>query len=56
VFIAPHYKTDQHGRGIFPDKEIIPTLQDRIDGRDPEMEWVLNDIKTQNAADTAANK
>lgn len=56
VFIAPHYKTDQHGRGIFPDKEIIPTLQDRIDGRDPEMEWVLNDIKTQTAADTAANK
>lgn len=56
VFIAPHYKTEQHGRGIFPDKEIIPTIADRIAARDPEMEWVLNDIKTKPAADTAANK
>jgi hypothetical protein len=41
----PHYKTDIEGRGIFPDKEIIPTLEDRINGNDPEMNWVLQDLK-----------
>jgi Peptidase family S41 len=41
----PHYKTEKEGRGIFPDKEIIPTLQDRINDVDPEMNWVLDNIK-----------
>jgi C-terminal processing protease CtpA/Prc len=45
MFIKPHYKTDQNGRGIFPDKEIIPTLEDRQKERDPELEWILKDIK-----------
>lgn len=56
VFIAPHYKTEKDGRGIFPDKQIVPTIKDRINQADPEMEWVLNDIKTKPASDTAANK
>jgi C-terminal processing protease CtpA/Prc len=33
------------GRGIFPDKEIIPTIQDRINGKDPEMDWIMNQIQ-----------
>ena len=41
----PHYKTETFGRGIFPDKEIIPTLEDRIKEIDPEMNWILEDIK-----------
>ncbi len=41
----PFHKTEKEGRGIFPDKEILPTLQDRIDGIDPEMNWVLEDLK-----------
>ena len=28
------------GRGIFPDITIIPTLEDRVKARDPEMEYV----------------
>ncbi len=44
----PFYQTEKEGRGIFPDKEIIPTLQDRIDGNDPEMKWVLEEIKKVN--------
>lgn len=44
-FIAPHYKTEIVGHGIYPDKEIIPTLEDRIKDNDPEMNWILNDIK-----------
>jgi Peptidase family S41 len=43
--IIPHYKTNIEGRGIFPDQEIIPTLEDRINGNDPEMNWILQDLK-----------
>ena len=39
------YKAEQDGRGIFPDKAITPTLIDRINGTDPELEWVLNNCK-----------
>ncbi len=46
MLIAPHYKTEINGRGIFPDVPITPTLQDRIKGNDPEMDWILNDIKS----------
>jgi len=56
VYIAPHYKTEKDGRGIFPDKEIIPTIADRIAERDPEMEWILNDIKTKPTTGASANK
>lgn len=43
--IAAHYKTDEEGHGIRPDVEIIPTLEDKINENDPEMNWILNDIK-----------
>ncbi|WP_298393345.1 S41 family peptidase [Flavobacterium sp.] len=41
-------KTEVFGRGVFPDKEIVPTLNDKIQNKDPEMEWILNDIKLKN--------
>jgi hypothetical protein len=41
-------KTSVFGRCIFPDQEIIPTLKDKIENKDPEMEWILNDIKLKN--------
>ena len=44
--MAAHYKTDIVGRGIFPDVPISPTLQDRIKGNDPEMDWIIKDIKS----------
>jgi C-terminal processing protease CtpA/Prc len=44
LVVAPHYKTELEGRGIFPDKEIIPTLDDQINNRDPEMNWIIEDI------------
>lgn len=40
------YQSKVDGRGIFPDVEITPTVQDRINGTDPELQWVLNDIKS----------
>lgn len=32
------------GRGIFPNIEIKQTIQDKIDKKDPEMEWILKDL------------
>jgi len=39
------YSAEKDGRGVFPDTEITPTLRDRITGNDPEIQWVLNDMK-----------
>ena len=47
LYMAPHFKTATEGRGIFPDMEIIPTIDDRIKENDPEMNWILNDIKSR---------
>lgn len=43
--ITPYYKTALEGRGVFPDKEITPTLSDYINEKDPELNWILDDIK-----------
>ena len=54
--IITHYKTRTEGRGIIPDKEIIPTLEDRIKENDPEMNWILEDIKSKTMQDTEFQK
>jgi C-terminal processing protease CtpA/Prc len=46
MMMAPHHKTQIEGRGIFPDKEISTTLEDQLKGNDPELNWILKDIKT----------
>lgn len=38
---APFYQTPVKGHGIFPEQTITPSLQDRIQGKDPELDWVL---------------
>lgn len=45
--IQPYYKSDLDGRGIIPDVEVLPTIEDRIKGADPELGWVLDEIKGQ---------
>lgn len=45
ALVSAQGKTDVEGRGIFPDKEIIPTIEDRKNNVDPELKWVLEDIK-----------
>ena len=42
------YPSLMDGRGIFPDVEITPTLNDRLSGNDPELQWVLKDIDQKN--------
>lgn len=43
--VQPYYKTELVGHGILPDAKILPTINDRIKGNDPELNWVLDDIK-----------
>lgn len=45
MYVRPTCFTDIKGRGIMPDVEIIPTMDDRINQRDPELQWILNDIQ-----------
>ncbi|OCB78661.1 S41 family peptidase [Flavobacterium crassostreae] len=45
MHVVPFYKTSVVGHGIYPDHEILPTLQDRIQHIDPELNWILKDIK-----------
>lgn len=40
--IAPQHQTKVLGHGIFPDVSISPTLEDQIQGKDPELDWILN--------------
>jgi len=45
--IAATNKTEEKGRGIFPDIEIIPTIDDILSDVDPELEWIKNDIESK---------
>lgn len=39
-------KQNPDGYGIKPDVEIIPTIEDIKQHKDPELDWILNTIKT----------
>ncbi len=43
--IESPYKTEPDGYGIKPDVYIVPTHEDRLNGKDPELEWILMDIE-----------
>ncbi len=45
--MAPVYKTDTYGRGIFPDIELSSSIADKVKGIDRELDWIKNDIKTR---------
>jgi C-terminal processing protease CtpA/Prc len=48
MHIDSKFKIEPDGFGIKPDVEILPTYQNRLDGVDPELEWVLKDIEKTN--------
>nr|WP_238934940.1 S41 family peptidase [Aurantibacter crassamenti] len=48
LHIESPFHTDPIGYGIKPDVQIIPTQKDRLQKRDPELEWVLNNIREGN--------
>jgi len=42
--VETSYKQMPDGYGIMPDVEIIPTIEDRKQYIDPELNWIINDI------------
>lgn len=48
MHIDSKFKTEPDGYGIKPDIEITPTYQDRLNRKDPELEWVLSNIEKKN--------
>ena len=50
VYLSPLEIRQEIGRGIFPNKEIKPTLKSKIKNQDVELIWILNDIKQNNSA------
>jgi len=42
--LKPGFTSDEFGRGVVPHIKIIPTIQDLQEGKDPEIEWILDDI------------
>jgi len=49
--IQPHYRAELDGRGVLPDVAILTTIEDRIKKNDPELRWVLDDIKGQHQSE-----
>jgi C-terminal processing protease CtpA/Prc len=45
MHIDTPFKTTPDGYGIKPTIEILPTIQDRLNKIDPELQWVLKDIE-----------
>lgn len=45
LHIATPYKENPDGYGVKPDVEIIPTIKNRLNKTDPELDWILNEIE-----------
>ena len=45
LYVNAIEKTDVKGHGIYPDVTILPTIADRINNNDPELNYVLETIK-----------
>lgn len=43
--VKPYYQTDVTGHGIYPDILIKPTLEDLIQQKDPELDWLKKNLK-----------
>lgn len=43
--IKPYYQTKLLGHGIFPDVPLTPSLEDKIQKKDPELNWILEQLQ-----------
>lgn len=51
IYLTPkYYQTEVIGHGIYPDQEIKTTLKDRLNKIDPQLRWILKDVKNDNSA------
>jgi hypothetical protein len=48
MMMAPHNKTEIKGRGIFSRQRNQHYLEDRLKENDPELNWILNGLRTSN--------
>ena len=45
--IETPFKQQPDGFGVKPDVKILPTVNDRTLGKDPELDWILHDIESK---------
>lgn len=50
VYLSPIKKRIENGHGVYPNREIKPTLDSKRKNRDVELEWILREIKQGNPA------
>ncbi|MDP2453987.1 MULTISPECIES: S41 family peptidase [unclassified Kaistella] len=50
MLIQPNIKFTETKKGVLPDLEIIPTLQQILQKKDVQLEWVMEEIKKQKVA------
>lgn len=50
MLIQPNIKFTETKKGVLPDLEIIPTLQQILQKKDIQLEWIMEDIKKQKMA------
>lgn len=51
MYVNAVEKTEVIGHGIYPDVAISPTIDDRVKDNDPEMNYILETIKTKTTAE-----
>lgn len=44
MLIQPNIAFNGSKKGVTPHQEILPTIDDIIQGKDPELDWILNDL------------
>ena len=45
LLVQPNIKFSELKRGVFPDKEIKPTLQEILQKKDIQLKWIMEEIK-----------
>jgi len=49
IYLEPnYYQSDTIGHGIYPNKEIKTTFKDRLHNIDPQLRWIISDVKNGN--------
>lgn len=47
IQLETEHKQEPDGYGVKPDHEILPTIKDRKENNDPELNWILNTINSK---------
>ena len=47
MLIQPNIEFTKTKKGVLPDYEIIPTLEEILKKKDIQLQWIMDDIKNQ---------